>query len=53
MRNITAVAFVVVFLAACGQYVYTNTHPRMTLINQDAYSSEHRSEYLRSGGLIK
>lgn len=53
MRNLTAVAFVVVFLAACGQYVYTNTHPRMTLINQDAASSELRREYLQGGGLIK
>lgn len=51
MRNAFAATFVVVFLAACGQYVYTNTHPRMTLINRDAPSSEQRTEYLRSGGL--
>lgn len=53
MRNITAVAFVVVFLAACGQYVYTNTHSRTPLIDRDHYSSQQRAEYLRNGGLIK
>lgn len=53
MRNTVAVAFVVVFLAACGQYVYTNTHPSMDLINRTALGDEQWREHIKSGGLLR
>jgi len=53
MRNAAAVAFVVVFLAACGQYVYSRSPSGLPLIDRDSASSELRREYLQNGGLLK
>lgn len=51
MKNLAALSFVVVVLAACGTYTYQNTHARQTLM--PAYPATAWDEYVQHGGAFR
>jgi hypothetical protein len=53
MRNLLALSFVTLFLAACAQYSYVNTHANPSLIEQTRHGDEQWRESIRAGGLFR
>ena len=51
MKNVFALCIVVVFLASCGRYTYTNTHARQTLV--PSMPAPQWDEYVQRGGAFQ
>lgn len=51
MSKFYAVCIVTLFLGACAQYTWQNTHARQTLM--PAYPASHWDEYVQHGGAFR